>query len=107
MFTITVNGHTYERENDMALMDFLRDELKLFSVKNGCHEGACGTCTVIIDGKAMRSCVQKLSRLDGKSVITVEGLSDREKEVFGYAFAKAGSVQCGFCIPGMVMAGKA
>lgn len=55
----------------------------------------------------MRACTQKLSKLEGKSVITVEGMTDREKEVYGYAFAKCGSVQCGFCIPGMVMSAKA
>ena len=59
------------------------------------------------DGKAVKACVQTVSRLDGKSVLTVEGLSEWEKEVYVYAFGEAGAVQCGFCIPGMVICAKA
>ena len=70
------------------------------------RRSVCGTCTVLIDGKATRACTQKLSRVEGKTVVTVEGLSDRDKNVYGYAFAKCDSVQCGFCIPGMVMSAK-
>lgn len=106
MYSVNINGRIYESEKDMGLMDFLRDELKITSVKNGCKEGACGTCTVIIDGKTFRSCVQKLSKLEGKKIQTIEGFTDRERDVFGYAFAQAGAVQCGFCIPGMVVCGK-
>lgn len=106
MYKIHVNGKDYEATQDMHLIDYLRDELGILSVKDGCHEGACGTCTVIIDNKAVRACVQKLSKLEGKKIQTVEGFTDREKEVFSYAFSEAGSVQCGFCIPGMVVAGK-
>ncbi|SHJ55258.1 selenium-dependent xanthine dehydrogenase [Paramaledivibacter caminithermalis] len=107
MFKIKVNGKEYQSEKDMKLIDFLRDELGIMSVKNGCKEGACGTCTVLIDGKAVRSCVQKLSRLKGKEIQTIEGFTEREKKVFSYAFAKAGAVQCGFCTPGMIIASKA
>jgi aldehyde oxidoreductase len=106
MFRVNVNGKEYYSEKDMALMDFLRGELRITSVKNGCKEGACGTCTVIIDGKATRACIQKLSRLDGKKTQTIEGFTERERDVLVYAFAAAGAVQCGFCIPGMVTAGK-
>lgn len=106
MFEVNVNGKCYKSEIDMPLMDFLRDELKITSVKNGCKEGACGTCTVIIDGKTTRACVQKLSRLEGKKIQTIEGFTERERDVFVYAFAAAGAVQCGFCIPGMVICGK-
>lgn len=106
MFNVNVNGQYYSSERDMALMDFLRDVLGITSVKNGCKEGACGTCTVIIDGKATRACVQKLSRLEGKKIQTIEGFTERERDVLVYAFAAAGAVQCGFCIPGMVTAGK-
>ena len=107
MYQVKINGKDYEFQEDRRLINVLRDDLGLISVKNGCGEGACGTCTVLIDGRAMRACVQKLSRVDGKSVLTAEGLSDREKDVFGYAFSKAGSVQCGYCIPGIVMSAKA
>ena len=107
MSVFSVNGKTYTVTENVSLMRFLRDELRLTSVKDGCSEGACGTCTVIIDGKAVKACVQKVSNLDGKSVITAEGLSEREKRVYSYAFSEAGAVQCGFCIPGMVMCAKA
>ena len=106
MFIVNVNGLDYQSEIDMGLMDFLREELRITSVKDGCKEGACGTCTISIDGKAARACVQKLSKLEGKKIQTIEGFSDRERDVFGYAFAVAGAVQCGFCIPGMVICGK-
>ena len=107
MSVFSVNGKTYTVTENVSLMCFLRDELRLTSVKDGCSEGACGTCTVIIDGKAVKACVQKISNLDGKSVITAEGLSEREKQVYSHAFSEAGAVQCGFCIPGMVMCAKA
>lgn len=106
MFTFLVNGKTYEVEKDKKLMRFLRDDLHLTSVKDGCSQGACGTCTVLIDGKATKACVPMLSKIQGKSVVTVEGLSDREKEVYACAFGTAGAVQCGFCIPGMVLCAK-
>jgi selenium-dependent xanthine dehydrogenase len=106
MYSVLINDKVYQSEKDVPLMDFLRDELRITSVKNGCKEGACGTCTVIIDGKTSRSCVQKLSKLEGKRIQTIEGFTDREREVFGYAFAQTGAVQCGFCIPGMVVCGK-
>ena len=106
MITVLVNGKKYEVERDKKLMRFLRDDLHLTSVKDGCSQGACGTCTVLVDGKATRACIPMLSKLEGKEILTVEGLSDREKDVYTYAFATAGAVQCGFCIPGMVMCAK-
>lgn len=106
MFTVEINGKEYASEKDWALLDFLREELHILSAKDGCHEGACGTCTVIIDNRAVRACVQKLSKLAGKKIQTIEGFTEREREVFAYAFSEAGSVQCGFCIPGMVVCGK-
>ena len=106
MYTLMINGENVTVEEDRKLMDVLRNDCHLKSVKDGCSEGACGTCTVLIDGKATKACVQKVSKLEGKSIVTVEGLSDREKEVFVYAFGEAGAVQCGFCIPGMVMCAK-
>lgn len=102
-----INGQEVAVDPERKLIDILRRDLRLKSVKDGCSEGACGTCTVIIDGKATKACVQKAGRLEGKHIVTVEGLSPREKDVFVYAFGEAGAVQCGFCIPGMVMCGKA
>ncbi len=72
MFIVNVNGKDYQSETDMTLMDFLRDKLRITSVKNGCKEGACGTCTVIVDGKTVRACVQRLSKLEGKKIQTIE-----------------------------------
>jgi len=66
MFIVNVNGKDYQSDTDLILMDFLREELKITSVKNGCREGACGTCTVIIEGKTARACIQKLSNIRGK-----------------------------------------
>ena len=106
MFTFTVNGKTVTAARDEKLLYFLREELGLTSVKNGCAQGACGTCTILIDGKATKACVRKTSQLEGAQVVTCEGLTQREKEVYAYAFTHCGAVQCGFCTPGMVMSAK-
>ena len=79
---ITVNGTLYITHEDMTLLKFLREKLGLTGTKEGCSEGICGTCSVIADGKLIKSCRRMLSKLDGSSVITIEGLSDREKRVF-------------------------
>ena len=107
MATFTVNGHTVTANQNQKLLRFLRDTLRLTSVKDGCSEGACGTCTVLIDGKPTRACIPQTDKLEGKQILTVEGLTEFEQEVFTYAFGAAGAVQCGFCIPGMVMCAKA
>ncbi|WP_238902268.1 selenium-dependent xanthine dehydrogenase [Clostridium sp. YIM B02506] len=107
MYTFILNNREVEAKEDINLLEFLREQEDLTSVKNGCSEGACGACMVLLDGKAMRACILKTSKIQGKHVITVEGLSEREKEVFAYCFGEAGAVQCGFCIPGMVISAKA
>ena len=107
MYSFRVNGIPRTSEKDLSLLTYLREELNLTSVKNGCGEGACGACTVLVDGKKQKACVLKLSRLEGKNVLTAEGLTEREREVYAYCFAHAGAVQCGFCIPGMVLCAKA
>ncbi|NLV57471.1 MAG: selenium-dependent xanthine dehydrogenase [Clostridiales bacterium] len=107
MYTITVNGIPHQTDRDQKLIDYLRDELRLTSVKNGCGEGACGTCTILVDGKKMRACILTVAKANGKSITTLEGLSQREKEVYVHCFGEAGAVQCGFCIPGMVISAKA
>lgn len=106
-YAVNVNGKLHYTDEDKTLLRYFRDDLKLKSVKDGCSEGACGTCTVLVDGKATRACVVKTSKVEGKEIITVEGLSDFEKNAFVYGFGEAGAVQCGFCIPGMVICGKA
>ncbi len=107
MATFTVNGKTVTVEQNQKLLRLLRDTLGLTSVKDGCSEGACGTCTVLIDGKPTKACIPQTDKLEGKTILTVEGLSDFEREVYTYAFGHAGAVQCGFCIPGMVISAKA
>ncbi|WP_281745004.1 selenium-dependent xanthine dehydrogenase [Thermanaerovibrio acidaminovorans] len=107
MYVFKVNGVEHQEERDRNLLEYLRKELQITSAKEGCGEGACGTCMVLVDGKKHRACLLKLSQLDGKEVITVEGLSEREKQVYTWAFASTGAVQCGFCIPGMVISAKA
>ena len=106
MATFLVNGKTVTVEKNQKLIRYLRDECKLTSVKNGCSEGACGTCMVLIDGKPTKCCVQNTDRMEGKSIVTCEGLTPREREVYAYAFSEAGAVQCGFCTPGMVISAK-
>ena len=101
-----VNGTEVAAPQDVKLLTFLREELDLTSVKNGCSEGSCGACMVLVDGTPTRSCLTTTAKVAGKSVVTVEGLSDREKDVYSWAFANAGAVQCGFCMPGMVMTAK-
>ena len=107
MAQFTVNGQMITTDEDENLLEYLRETLRLTSMKNGCGEGACGACMVLINGLAMRACLQTLARVDGKTVLTVEGLSEREKQVYTWAFAEAGAVQCGFCTPGMVISAKA
>ena len=106
MAAFVVNGTPVTVEKNQKLIRFLRDELHLTSVKDGCSEGACGTCHVLIDGKPTKACIPQTDKLEGKHIVTVEGLSDFEKEAFTYAFGEAGAVQCGFCIPGMVLCAK-
>lgn len=106
-YTFTVNGILREAEEEKPLLRYLRDDLHLTSVKDGCSEGACGTCTIVVDGKAVRSCILTTKKAVGKHILTVEGLTEAEQETFVYAFGAVGAVQCGFCIPGMVLSGKA
>lgn len=107
MATFFVNGQKVTAAKNEKLLRFLRDTLHLTSVKDGCSEGACGACTVLINGEPCRACVPDTDRLEGKNILTIEGLSDWESKVFTYAYGEAGAVQCGFCIPGMVMCTKA
>ncbi|MBQ4280699.1 MAG: 2Fe-2S iron-sulfur cluster binding domain-containing protein, partial [Spirochaetales bacterium] len=104
--TLTVNGRTVSPERDKKLLRYLRDDLRLTSVKDGCSEGACGACTVLVDGKPVRSCSVLLSEINGSSVTTLEGIPEKEKEIYTAAFGQAGAVQCGFCTPGMIICAK-
>lgn len=106
MYSFFVNGCQVSTSKKQSLLRFLRDEMHLTSVKDGCSQGACGACTVLIDGEACKACVLQTDRLEGRSIITVDGLSKWESEVYTYAYGEAGAVQCGFCIPGMIMCTK-
>ena len=107
MAVFTVNGQTVTVEKNQKLLRYLRDTLHLTGTKDGCSEGACGACTVLVDGVPCKDCVPDTDALNGRKVITIEGLTPWEKEVYTFAYAEAGAVQCGFCIPGMVMCSKA
>ena len=91
MASFIVNGQEVSPSKNQKLLRFLRDELHITSAKDGCSEGACGACTVIIDGQTCKSCVPDTDSLSGKNVITVEGLSDWEQKVYTYAYGKAGA----------------
>ena len=106
MAVFFVNGTEVSVEKNQRLLRYLRDTLHLTSVKDGCSEGACGACTVLIDGVPIRACTPFTDSLTGRHIITVEGLTDEEKKLYTYAYGEAGAVQCGFCIPGMVISAK-
>ena len=109
-FHITVNGieHTICAEPNTILLNVLRDQLDLTGAKCGCGTGDCGACTVIMDGEAVRSCVVPMRNADGKSITTIEGLSDGPRlHPLQQAFIDAGAIQCGFCTPGMILSAKA
>jgi aerobic-type carbon monoxide dehydrogenase small subunit (CoxS/CutS family) len=94
--------------SQLRLLDVLRDRLGLTGTKEGCGEGACGACTVLVDGRPVKSCRTPLSRVAGRTVQTVEDLGTLEQpHPLQRAFVESGAIQCGFCTPGMLMAGKA
>lgn len=106
----TVNGRAVERETDAGtrLLDLLREGLGLTGTKEGCGEGECGACTVLLDGQAVNSCLVLAPQVDGKEVLTVEGLArGTALHPIQQAFVDEGAVQCGFCTPGFLMAAYA
>ena len=91
-YCFTVNGMRRTTTEKKSLLRYLRDDLHLFSVKDGCSEGACGTCTIIVDGVAVKACVLTTDKSVGRNIVTVEGLTEREQDAFVYAFGSKGSV---------------
>jgi aerobic-type carbon monoxide dehydrogenase small subunit (CoxS/CutS family) len=107
---LRVNGSDARVNADAkrSLLSVLRDHLDLIGTKYGCGEGRCGACTVLIDGKAVRSCVTAVGDCDGKQITTIEGLEhDGKLHPLQEAFLDAGAMQCGYCSPGMIMAAVA
>lgn len=106
----TVNGEKklYDGDPLRRLLDVLREDYEMPGVKDGCGEGECGACSILLNGKLVNSCVVAMGTIEGKEVMTVEGLKENDRgKCIIEAFADAGAVQCGFCIPGMVMASEA
>jgi aerobic carbon-monoxide dehydrogenase small subunit len=107
----TLNGAqiTVQVKPKLTLLRLLRDDLKLTGSKIGCENGTCGSCSVIIDGELKNACLFPARNLDGKNVLSIEGLIDGQGKPndLQQAFLDAGATQCGYCIPGMIMAGEA
>jgi len=107
---VTVNGEEYEMEvpAHRTLLDFLRQDLELMGTKSGCETGDCGACTVLLDGKAVNSCLVLAVETNGREVLTVEGLAQGLKlHPLQEAFVEHGAVQCGYCTSGMLLSAKA
>ena len=110
MLSLTVNGELYQRtiKPNLTLLDFIRDELGLTGTKKGCETGDCGSCTIILDGELVNSCLLLAIEANGKSVLTIEGLTKGGKlHPLQEAFIEYGAIQCGYCTPGMILAAKA
>lgn len=104
-----INGEERQAEVDSQkrLIDLIREDLGLTGTKEGCGEGECGACTVIIDGKTAASCLTYAYQVNGKEIFTIEGKNVfNELEIIEKAYVDAGAVQCGYCIPGMIMSTK-
>jgi aerobic-type carbon monoxide dehydrogenase small subunit (CoxS/CutS family) len=107
---LTINGHSYAVEADpqVTLLTVLRESLDLTGSKYGCGEGQCGACTVLVDGKAQRSCITKAGSIVGKEITTIEGLARGEElHPVQEAFLEVGALQCGYCTSGMIMSAAA
>ncbi|MCH7997280.1 MAG: (2Fe-2S)-binding protein [Chloroflexi bacterium] len=108
--SLVVNGtsHTVKVDDHWTLLDLLHDALDLRGTKDGCGEGVCGACTVLVNGRAVRACLTLAAYVQGAEVVTIEGLArDDELDPVQRTFLELGAVQCGYCTPGMIMMAKA
>ena len=109
--SLRVNGLPYEFEVEprRTLLELLREDLELIGTKEGCSSGECGTCTVLLDGKAIKSCITLAVQANGKEVTTIEGVENPDGTLhpLQQAFIEHGAIQCGYCTPGMVLSAKA
>jgi carbon-monoxide dehydrogenase small subunit len=109
LISLTINDTLYEVavESNTTLADMLRDQLRLTGTKKGCELGDCGSCTVILDGKPVNSCLVLALQAAGRNVVTIEGLETEEGlHPLQKAFVEKGAIQCGFCSSGMILSGK-
>jgi aerobic-type carbon monoxide dehydrogenase small subunit (CoxS/CutS family) len=108
-FRFTVNGtsRTVETEADRPLLEVLREDLTLTGVKYGCGEGQCRACTVLLDGRPITSCQTPVRAAEGKTILTIEGLAGERLHPVQQAFVEAGAMQCGYCVPGMILTATA
>ena len=109
MIKFILNGKetTSDARANERLLDVLRNELRIIGVKCGCKEGECGACSVILDGKLVNSCMVAMGSIEGSTVTTIEGYRETERfAALDRAYASVSAVQCGFCIPGMILASE-
>lgn len=110
-YNIKINGILYESEIEpqKTLLEFIRQDLGFTGAKHGCGMGECGACTVLLEGKAIRSCITLAFQVNGRELTTIEGLENPDGSLHPIqkAFIKHGAIQCGFCTPGMVLTAKA
>jgi len=106
---LSVNGRRVSSEVDprQSLLRFLREEMGLVGTREGCGHGDCGSCTVLLDGKPVLSCIMYAFQAGGRSITTIEGLADGQLDVIQECFVEKGAIQCGFCTPAMILVGKA
>lgn len=108
--SFSINGQEKEMEveEDRNLLEFIREDLGLTGTKYSCGDGTCGACTILMDGRPAKSCQLEVSIIDGKDVVTIEGLPDDDEELHPIqeAFIEAGAVQCGYCTPAMILRTK-
>jgi carbon-monoxide dehydrogenase small subunit len=109
--SLTLNGSRIDvtADSHQSLLDLLRGPLGMTGTKEGCGEGECGACTVLVDGLAVNSCLYPACEAQGKDILTIEGMADinNQLSLIQQAFVDSGAIQCGFCTPGMVLSAKA